>query len=63
MSAQQQPISYERMREILGAKLVVQYRESKFPMVWCSQCGKGFGPGNSGFSHCKHHQHLTVVED
>ena len=27
----------------------------KFQKVWCSQCGKEFGPGNSGFSHCENH--------
>ena len=37
--------------------------EHRFPMVHCSQCGKGFGPGDSGFSDCKDHQHLAVVED
>lgn len=27
----------------------------KFQNVYCSQCGQGFGPGDSGFSHCQDH--------
>ena len=27
----------------------------QFAMVYCSQCGGGFGPGNHGFSHCSDH--------
>lgn len=54
-----QPIN-DRMREMM----IWKFREMpKFVMVRCSQCGKGFGPGNEGFSHCKHHEHLAVVED
>gem|GEM_PF-2898470 len=34
-----------------------------FPMVYCSQCGNGFGPGVCGFSSCKEHQHLIVAEE
>lgn len=29
--------------------------EPKFAEVWCSQCGRSFGPGNHGFSHCADH--------
>ena len=29
-----------------------QYR---FPMTYCSQCGKELGPGNEGVSHCSDH--------
>jgi hypothetical protein len=32
-----------------------------FPETWCSQCGKGFGPGNHGFSHCEDHQFATIA--
>ena len=28
---------------------------SKFANVSCSQCGREFGPGDSGFSHCENH--------
>lgn len=27
----------------------------KFQNVWCSQCGRDFGPGDHGFSHCDNH--------
>ncbi len=27
----------------------------QFPMVFCSQCGCSFGPGNRGYSHCSDH--------
>jgi len=33
------------------------------PMVYCSQCGRGFGPGNHGFSHCGNHKGLRVIEE
>ena len=26
-----------------------------FENVWCSQCGREFGPGNHGYSHCFDH--------
>lgn len=28
----------------------------KFENVSCSQCGRSFGPGDHGFSHCKNHK-------
>jgi hypothetical protein len=28
----------------------------KFQVTWCSNCGREFGPGNHGFSHCEDHQ-------
>lgn len=27
----------------------------QFPMIGCSQCGREFGPGNRGYSHCEDH--------
>lgn len=30
-------------------------RSPKFDITYCSNCGREFGPGNSGFSHCKDH--------
>ena len=27
----------------------------KFEETFCSQCGESFGPGDSGYSHCKDH--------
>lgn len=49
--------------EMLLGMMKKRYAEAtagapRFPEVWCSQCGKGFGPGNSGFSHC--HQHRAA---
>ena len=35
----------------------------RFPMVYCSQCGKGFGPGNEGFSDCRQHAGMQVKEE
>jgi hypothetical protein len=32
----------------------------RFRNVSCSQCGRDFGPGDSGFSHCENHQHLVA---
>ena len=30
----------------------------RFKETWCSQCGKEFGPGNHGYSHCENHSSL-----
>lgn len=27
----------------------------RYDNVFCSQCGRGFGPGDHGFSHCEDH--------
>ena len=29
--------------------------EFKFQQTFCSSCGREFGPGNHGFSHCEDH--------
>lgn len=29
---------------------------SRFSETYCSQCGKRFGPGNEGYSHCDAHE-------
>lgn len=34
----------------------------RFPMVSCSHCAQGFGPGDAGFFHCDTHAHLKAVE-
>lgn len=31
----------------------------KFQKTYCSQCGKSFGPGNHGFSHCSDHREAS----
>lgn len=30
----------------------------RFDKTYCSQCGKTFGPGNHGFSHCENHKSM-----
>lgn len=37
-------------------------RHAKFPAVSCSQCGQQFGPNDSGFSHCDHHELESAVK-
>jgi len=53
----------QQTTQVQQIQRIVAALAARFPMVWCSQCGRGFGPGNSGFSHCRDHGHLTVVED
>ena len=31
-------------------------KSPRYPMVYCSQCGGGFGPGDEGFSDCRNHR-------
>ncbi len=31
-------------------------RKPKFEKTYCSQCGKEFGPGDHGYSHCSDHK-------
>ena len=33
----------------------------QFDNVSCSQCGRSFGPGDSGFSHCRNHASIHPV--
>lgn len=43
-----------------------QARIARFPVTYCSSCGEAFGPGDHGFSHCKHHKDkrpLTAREE
>lgn len=35
-------------------------RPARFNEVFCSQCGRGFGAGNYGYSHCKDHSNKRV---
>jgi len=37
-------------------KLAAEPLSLKFANTYCSQCGREFGPGNSGYSHCIDHQ-------
>lgn len=34
----------------------------KFAITSCSECGRDFGPGDHGFSHCKDHQPSARAE-
>jgi hypothetical protein len=34
----------------------------KFEATYCSNCGKSFGPGDNGFSHCENHAGLFPTE-
>lgn len=36
-----------------------EVKKPKFDNCSCSQCGKDFGPGEHGFSHCDSHVGLT----
>ena len=43
-------------------KEVIRERDKeKFKNVWCSNCGKDFGPGDHGFSHCDSHKGLRAI--
>jgi hypothetical protein len=35
----------------------------KFQETFCSQCGEGFGPGDSGYSSCKSHSSAYIPTD
>lgn len=34
----------------------------KFDKTYCSQCGREFGPGDHGYSHCIDHRHANIAE-
>jgi uncharacterized OB-fold protein len=36
-------------------------RRYRFELTSCSQCGRGFGPGDHGFSHCKNHRKASAL--
>lgn len=43
------------------AEILARVRERQAPRfaeTFCSSCGRGFGPGDHGFSHCDNHAHL-----
>lgn len=39
-----------------------QPKAPRFANVACSQCGRDFGPGDSGYSHCSDHTPATVAD-
>jgi|GEM_PF-4546034 len=40
-------------------RAAVERMAPRFTETCCSQCGAEFGAGDSGFSHCEDHEHLT----
>ena len=34
----------------------LEEKKYKFDNISCSQCGRRFGPGDHGYSHCKNHK-------
>jgi len=65
-TASQQAEKLEAMRAARRAAAVKPIETApsapQHPMVYCSQCGRGFGPGSHGFSHCGNHKGLKVIE-
>ena len=43
--------------------LAVKWENSKFGNTSCSQCGKWFGPGEHGFSHCSEHNKTVEADE
>jgi hypothetical protein len=50
----------EAFARIMAMAVIIKAKQPRFLAVYCSACGQCFGPGESGFSHCKDHQHLTA---
>lgn len=44
-----------RMPSML-TRWMAQQTKPRFPMTWCSQCGRELGPGDHGLSHCADHR-------
>jgi hypothetical protein len=42
-------------------KLTPNPVKPKFEKTYCSNCGREFGPGNHGYSHCENHLHLQSI--
>ena len=41
---------------------VYRFREPhRFPEISCSSCGRSFGPGNHGYSHCFNHEADAII--
>lgn len=45
----------------MNVKTARTIKPARFPQTFCSQCGRNFGPGNSGYSHCKDHKDISHV--
>ena len=37
-------------------EVIAERSKPRFKNVSCSNCGKDFGPGDHGFSHCESHK-------
>jgi hypothetical protein len=35
--------------------------QPKFAETFCSQCGRAFGPGDHGYSHCSDHRAFQPI--
>lgn len=55
MDADNRPELFHQFHKLHSEGAPAPAPGGKFPEVWCSQCGRSFGPGNHGFSHCKDH--------
>lgn len=42
--------------------MATKWELARFGNVYCSQCGRDFGPGEHGFSHCTNHNGLVVFD-
>lgn len=57
-------------KDVLAAEIKRRIAEAdfgaaapRFENVGCSQCGRGFGPGIAGFSHCTDHIGRRALDD
>jgi hypothetical protein len=41
----------------------MENKTPKFQETFCSQCGRAFGAGDSGFSHCDQHADLVDIDE
>lgn len=53
---------WDMIREVAAVAFAYAPRP-KFANVSCSHCGKSFGPGDHGFSHCDSHAGLTAIRE
>lgn len=47
--------------ELSELKISARASAPKFQNTSCSNCGRGFGPGDSGFSHCESHAGMKAT--
>lgn len=56
MAIEEQHLFKKIGKEIIRNGFVIFTKRRRFANVSCSQCGREFGPGDSGYSHCKDHE-------